>query len=599
MFRLTALLGTIALRLGMAGRSVLALIALCILAGISDARADDKTGPCEVFDSALSEATQGQDSLSNLNEGRLKPLFADFFLDKSGQLSLDEIAEQTFNPGHCQRVFEAPKPQEALWLRFSLSNKHDTAKTWFVAFLEFIFDEVALFEESQQGLIPKAMNGRAVPLPERADTAVKTGFPLSIEAGSQKVFYLQITGTFAPRLTPVLMTPELFRGWSILTLVMTAVFLGYVGAITLFCVILFRHVEARFYQFYALNMACFFIFSFIYDGWLSNFLGVTLPVTTIMPIAEFTGGLGVLANIQYCRVLLKIDRDRPGEWRLIWALSALTLITTVLSVIDPWNLSLPLHLTYFICPLALLTVSLKKAREGMPQAKPVSGALLSLTLGLFVAVYFFAFPIEISEAAFAHDLIVLRPLTWGYYLAIMGETTFMMIAISTMVKAARTQEQIAISEFDELKRDAIAVEAKHQEMLKVANAQIEKLKAGMIETSDRKTVPSAEQRTVDQATECILDHISEEGFGARELADALGMSLKTLGRRLKQTHGMTTAVFVRSVRLKFARDLILLRQHHTITEIAYASGFSSAGHFAKIYREEFGESPSETLKLDQ
>ena len=62
---------------------------------------------------------------------------------------------------------------------------------------------------------------------------------------------------------------------------------------------------------------------------------------------------------------------------------------------------------------------------------------------------------------------------------------------------------------------------------------------------------------------------------------------------------MTTAAFVRSVRLKFARDLILLRQHSTITEIAYAAGFSSGGHFAKVYREEFGETPSETYRLQQ
>lgn len=599
MFGLTALLGTRALRLAIPWKTVFAVLVVCAIAGVPDARADETTSSCAAFDPPLTEATQQANSLSEQNEDKLRPLFTEFFLDASGRIGSEEIAEQKFSSEHCKRIFEAPKPHQALWLRFTLFNDHDVAKTWVVAFLEFIFDEVVLFEDTPNGLFQKARNGRTLPLSERVNTAVKTSFPLSIEPGSEKTFYLRVTGTFAPKLTPVIMTSEFFRGWSILTLVMTAVFLGYVGAITLFCVILFRHVEARFYQFYALNMACFFIFSFIYDGWLSNFFGVTLPVTTVMPFAEFIAGLGVLANIQYCRVLLKIDRDRPGEWRLVWVLSGLTLVTTGLSVVDPWSLSLPLHLTFFVCPLALLAVSLKKAREGLPQAKPVSGALLSLTLGLSVAVYFFAFPIEITQAAFAYDLIVLRPLTWGYYLAIMGETTFMMLAISTMVKATRMQEQAAIVESELLRRDAIAAEIRHQEMLEIAQAQIERLKANLQQTSDRKVMPSAEQRTADQATECILDHIAEEGFGARELADALGMSLKTLGRRLKETHGMTTAAFVRSIRLKFARDLILLRQRHTITEIAYAAGFSSAGHFAKVYREEFGESPSETLKLNQ
>lgn len=434
---------------------------------------------------------------------------------------------------------------------------------------------------------------------ERANSEVKTGFPLRIKPGEEKTFYARISGTFAPYLTPVLATPELFRGWSILSLLMTAVFLGYVGAITLFCLILFRHVQARFYQFYALNMACFFGFSFIYDGWLSNFVGVTLPVTTIMPVAEFTAGLGVIANIQYCRVLLNIGKDTPKEARLLQFLTAVTILTTFLSVLDPWGLSLPSHLTFFICPLVLLAVSLKKVREGLPQAKPVSGALFSLTLGLSVAVYFFAFPIEISKAAFAYDLIILRPLTWGYYLAIMGETTFMMLAISTMVKVTRAQERAAAAESEVLQRNVIDAEARHAVTLKASNARIEALEASMLGRPEKKLKPTAEQRLTEQATDFILDHISEDGFGARELAALLGMSQKTLGRRLRETHGMTTAAFIRSIRMKFARDLILLRQHQTITEIAYAAGFSSAGHFAKLYREEFGETPSETFKAKQ
>ncbi len=582
------------------GKGLFLAAFLSFYGGVSEVWADSGHPVCPPAEVAASDlAAAERNTLTEQVQDRLKSLSADFFLDLSGSVQPDEILDQAFTPGHCMAIFEAPLPDQALWLRFTLTNEQDEARTWFVAFLEFIFDRVVLFEENTGRLVEKAQNGRTLPAEERVNTAVKTGLPVTIGPGVTKTFYLQITGTFAPRITPVIMTPELFQGWSVLTLVMTAVFLGYVGAITLFCVILFRHVEARFYQFYAINMACFFIFSFIYDGWLSRFLDVTLPVTSVMPFAEFIAGLGVLANIQYCRVLLKIGRDKPGEWRLLWLLSGLTLVTTCLSAIDPWELSTPLHLTYFVCPLALLAVALKKVREGLPQATAVSGALLSLTLGLSVAVYFFSFPLEITQAAFAYELILLRPLTWGYYLAVMGETTFMMLAISTMVKATRAQERAALADAERLRRDVTASEAKHEKILKVANTQIEALKASLRDNPERKTMPSAEQRMADQATECVLDHVSEEGFGARELAEALGTSQKTLGRRLKETHGLTTAAFVRSVRLKFARDLILLRQHHTITEIAYAAGFSSGGHFAKVYREEFGETPSETFKLQQ
>ncbi|WP_298821886.1 helix-turn-helix domain-containing protein, partial [uncultured Roseibium sp.] len=81
-----------------------------------------------------------------------------------------------------------------------------------------------------------------------------------------------------------------------------------------------------------------------------------------------------------------------------------------------------------------------------------------------------------------------------------------------------------------------------------------------------------------------------------ELAAALATSEKTLGRRIKKVNGLTSAAFIRSVRLKQARDLILMRQHNTIAEIAHASGFSSISHFSKMYRQAFNESPGDALK---
>jgi transcriptional regulator GlxA family with amidase domain len=67
-------------------------------------------------------------------------------------------------------------------------------------------------------------------------------------------------------------------------------------------------------------------------------------------------------------------------------------------------------------------------------------------------------------------------------------------------------------------------------------------------------------------------------------------------KRWAHALGVTPLAFVRQQRLRRARDLLLIQQYNTIAETAYAVGFSGAGHFAKLYRDEFGESPNETLK---
>lgn len=576
------------------GATVLLSLFFCLAIAVQGPRAESAPSGCAAAPSAGDPIHA--DSLAEAGEARLRPLSAVFFLDEAGTLGAGGIAAQAFAPGPCSGIFKAPRPGQALWLRFTVVNGQPVGGQWVVTFLEFIFDAVTLFEDRPEGLVVRARNGRTLAMAERADTSVKTGFPLDIAAGEKKTFYLRIAGTFAPTVSAVIMTPALFSGWSLLTLMMTALFLGYVATIALISVILFRHVEARFYQYYALYMICFFAFSFIYDGWLSNFMGVTLPVTVLSPIREFIAGLGVFANIQYCRVLLRVDEESRRTKVLFMALSGIAVAVTGLAVVDPWGLSLPLHLVFFAAPLVLLAVAAKKIRDGLPQAKAVAGSLLCLSLGLCAAVYGFMFPLEVSQAAAAYDLIILRPLTWGYYTAIMGETTFMMLAISIMVKAMQAQNRTAAEEAQALQRQVAAAEDRHAEALKASSARIEALEASLAESPDRTPELPAEQRFVDSAADYILEHIADVGFGARELAAALGTSEKTLGRRLKEARGISPAVFIRAQRLSFARDLVLQRRHATVAEVARAAGFASVSHFTKLYRREFGETPSETLK---
>lgn len=52
----------------------------------------------------------------------------------------------------------------------------------------------------------------------------------------------------------------------------------------------------------------------------------------------------------------------------------------------------------------------------------------------------------------------------------------------------------------------------------------------------------------------------------------------------------------RQTRLNLARDLVLLRQYESVADVAYAAGFYSMSHFAKLCRAGFRENPGETFK---
>ncbi|WP_298981677.1 helix-turn-helix domain-containing protein [uncultured Roseibium sp.] len=533
-----------------------------------------------------------ENTLSENQSDQLRSLNAEYYIDLSDSLKTGEIVQREFTKLPCATALQAPLPGQTLWLRFAVNNDHETRKHWLVTFAETIFDDVIIYEQTRDELVFIARDGRTVPQLERASRSMKPGLPLVVGPDERKVFYLRVAGTVEPTLKPVIITPNLFADWSTGMMILNALFLSYVLSITIFSLIIFRQIETRFYKYYSLYLVSQFLFSFLYDGWLHKILGITLPVSVMSPVMFFFTGVAAFANVQYCRILLEVDAGQKRLRVLFSVLSVTTIISTVLAVLDPWTLAVPLHVIYFFCPLVLLIVALHKIREGLPQAMPIALSLLFFTSGLVVAVYFFSFPLEIANATYAYELIIRYPISWGYYIAIIGETTFMLIAISVMVKTMQSQKHAAIMEANLLRSD-VTVQAA---ALKDTGARIDALETILTEDPNNNLLAPAEKRFLEQATDCVQDHIKDENFGVKELAAALATSEKTLGRRIKKVNGLTSAAFIRSVRLKQARDLILMRQHNTIAEIAHASGFSSVSHFSKMYRQAFNESPGDALK---
>ncbi|MEO1451420.1 MAG: helix-turn-helix domain-containing protein, partial [Bacteroidota bacterium] len=100
---------------------------------------------------------------------------------------------------------------------------------------------------------------------------------------------------------------------------------------------------------------------------------------------------------------------------------------------------------------------------------------------------------------------------------------------------------------------------------------------------------------LDRLTAIIETHLADEEFGVAELAEEMNMSRSTLLRRVKRTEGVSAAVFIRQVRLRQAKTM-LLESTLTVSEVAFKTGFSSSSYFAKCYREEYGYPPGEEGK---
>jgi AraC-like DNA-binding protein len=81
-----------------------------------------------------------------------------------------------------------------------------------------------------------------------------------------------------------------------------------------------------------------------------------------------------------------------------------------------------------------------------------------------------------------------------------------------------------------------------------------------------------------------------------DLTAAIGVSTRSLFRSFKKSKNISPMAYVRLVRLAKANRMLLdAGRGTTVADVATACGFKNAGHFAKDYRDNFGELPSETL----
>jgi AraC-like DNA-binding protein len=109
-------------------------------------------------------------------------------------------------------------------------------------------------------------------------------------------------------------------------------------------------------------------------------------------------------------------------------------------------------------------------------------------------------------------------------------------------------------------------------------------------------VRSAAPRQVRLAEEYIEQHW-DQPMTIEALALATNASVRSLFYSIKKSRGVSPMVFVRQVRMRHARQMLVNAGPETnVTSVAYACGFSNLGHFARYYHAAFGEHPSATLK---
>ena len=103
-----------------------------------------------------------------------------------------------------------------------------------------------------------------------------------------------------------------------------------------------------------------------------------------------------------------------------------------------------------------------------------------------------------------------------------------------------------------------------------------------------------DRQFLDKLLLIINENLANEDLSVVFIADKMCMSNSTLYRKVTALLGISPNEYIRRIRISKAVELLRSRQW-SITDIAFKTGFGSHSSFGKVFKKEFGMTPSEYL----
>jgi signal transduction histidine kinase/DNA-binding response OmpR family regulator/ligand-binding sensor domain-containing protein len=112
----------------------------------------------------------------------------------------------------------------------------------------------------------------------------------------------------------------------------------------------------------------------------------------------------------------------------------------------------------------------------------------------------------------------------------------------------------------------------------------------LIENLPNLSIDSEEKDFIKKVIELIRNNIDNENLQSSFIEKELGISNSQLYRKIKQIFGFTPGDLIRTIRLKFAAEL-LRKNVLTVSEVCYQSGFNNRSYFYREFNKMYTITP--------
>lgn len=105
-----------------------------------------------------------------------------------------------------------------------------------------------------------------------------------------------------------------------------------------------------------------------------------------------------------------------------------------------------------------------------------------------------------------------------------------------------------------------------------------------------------DEQFLEKMIAVVEEHLTNDQFDVVALSHELGLSKSTLYRKTKALLDLSPSEFIKNIRLKHACQMMDKDKSISVSEVAFATGFSDPRYFSTCFKAEFGMTPSEYQK---
>ncbi|WP_373806371.1 response regulator transcription factor, partial [Bacteroides heparinolyticus] len=116
---------------------------------------------------------------------------------------------------------------------------------------------------------------------------------------------------------------------------------------------------------------------------------------------------------------------------------------------------------------------------------------------------------------------------------------------------------------------------------------------------DKLSMKSSDEVLMERIMKVVNKHLDDPELNVEMLASEVGLSRVHVHRKLKELTNLSTRDFIKNIRLQQAASLLAQDKKMTISEVAYAVGYSNLSHFSNSFKEKYGMSPKEYMNKPQ